>query len=148
MAGWLGATQRVRDCRGASVTANGSAAQARFHRDDVSFAARYANQIARQCGHVCDLLCAVVGEAEPRTRLRPMMLGQIDGDEVTDYPPSWFLRDWARGHYRGCLNAICRGQNPSTRRVSVRVGRGRSTDRLPQKLAAPRKLARNANAAE
>jgi chromosomal replication initiator protein len=62
------------------------------------------------------------GEAEYRSWLRQMTLGSLDGDEITVYLPTHFLRDWVRGHYGARLNMLWQAENPAVHRVDVRHG--------------------------
>ena len=63
-----------------------------------------------------------VGEVEYRSWLRQTSLAGLDGDEVTLFLPTRFLRDWVRGHYGDRLTALWRAENPHVRRVDIRVG--------------------------
>jgi chromosomal replication initiator protein len=63
-----------------------------------------------------------VGEAEYRTWLRQMALAGIDGDEVTVTLPTRFLRDWVTSRYGDRIKTLWQAENPSVRRVDVRVG--------------------------
>ncbi len=81
-------------------------------------------QIAAQWARVRSRLQSEVGDVEYRTWLRQMLLGSIDGDEVTVRLPTRFLRDWVRSHYGDRLNTLWQLENPGIRRVDIRVGAG------------------------
>jgi chromosomal replication initiator protein len=90
-----------------------------------------------QWAQVRTRLQAEVGEVEYRSWLRQMALGALDGDEVTLLLPTRFLRDWVRNQYGEKILALWQTQNPSVRRVDIRVGIGR--EGLAESLsAAPR----------
>jgi len=78
-----------------------------------------------QWAHVRARLQAEVGDVEYRTWLRQMAFGAMDGDEVTLLLPSRFLRDWVRNHYGEKILTLWQAQNPTVRRVDIRVGLGR-----------------------
>ena len=80
------------------------------------------NQMAAQWARVCDRLQSEVGEVEYRTWFRPMTLAGIDGDEVTIYLPTRFLRDWVRSHYGDRLRLLWQSENAQIRLVEIRVG--------------------------
>ncbi|MDG6095054.1 chromosomal replication initiator protein DnaA [Acetobacter sp. AN02] len=64
-----------------------------------------------------------VGEVEYRTWLRQITLGPLDGDEITLFLPTRFLRDWVRGQYGDRLSALWSAEIPSVRRVELQVFR-------------------------
>ena len=76
-----------------------------------------------------------VGEVEYRSWLRQMSLGALDGDEIAMLLPTRFLRDWVRGHYLEKISALWRTENPSIKRVDIRVGHGRQG--LAESVAEP-----------
>ncbi|MGH9640433.1 MAG: DnaA N-terminal domain-containing protein, partial [Bryobacteraceae bacterium] len=80
--------------------------------------------VGGQWNRVRQRLRSDVGEAEYRAWLRQMTIGPVEGDELTLHLPTRFLRDWVRSHYGERLNAFWRAENPSIRRVDIRVGRG------------------------
>jgi chromosomal replication initiator protein len=80
-------------------------------------------QIATQWARIRGRLQADVGDVEYRTWLRQMTLVGIDGDEVTVYLPSRFLRDWVRTHYGEKITRLWQQENPRIRRVDIRVDR-------------------------
>jgi chromosomal replication initiator protein len=129
-----------------SVTANGGATETQAHRDEGSLLAEYARKLAVQWNRIRERLQVEVGEAEYRTWLRQMTLGNVDGDEVTVHLPTRFLRDWVRSHYGDRLNALWHGEDPAIRRVDIRVGRGLSTGGLAESLAASPTPAKSAGA--
>ncbi len=91
--------------------------------------------LAGQWTRVRKRLLTEVGEVEYRTWLRQMSLAGIDGEEVTVWLPTRFLRDWVRSHYGDRLSLIWRSENPRVRRVDVRVGGPAAT--TDHDLAAP-----------
>ncbi len=81
-----------------------------------------AEQLQNQWARVRSRLLQDVGDVEYRAWLRQMALGNIDGDEVTIYLPSRFVRDWVRSHFADKLNALWQSENKRIRRVDIRVG--------------------------
>ena len=79
-------------------------------------------QFAVQWMKVRARLQAEVGEVEYRTWLRQMTLVALDGDEATVHLPTRFLRDWVSTRYGDRLRALWQAENPSIRRVDIRVG--------------------------
>ena len=79
-------------------------------------------QIATQWDRICGRLHAEVGDVEYRTWLRQMTCAGSDGDEVTVHLPTRFLRDWVSARYGSRLNALWQTENPTIRRVDLRVG--------------------------
>ena len=79
-------------------------------------------QIAAQWTRIKARLQAEVGEVEYRTWLRQMDLAGVDGDELTVNLPTRFLRDWVSTRYGDRLRALWQAENPSVRRVDIRVG--------------------------
>jgi chromosomal replication initiator protein len=78
-------------------------------------------QLAAQWTRIRGRLQAEVGEVEYRTWLRQMGLGRLDGDEITVTLPTRFLRDWVSARYGDRLRAMWQSENPSVRRVDIRV---------------------------
>jgi chromosomal replication initiator protein len=78
-------------------------------------------QLAAQWTRIRGRLQAEVGEVEYRTWLRQMGLGSLDGDEITVTLPTRFLRDWVSARYGDRLRAMWQSENPSVRRVDIRV---------------------------
>jgi chromosomal replication initiator protein len=91
-------------------------------------------QLAVQWTRIRGRLQAEVGEVEYRTWLRQMGLAGLDGDEITVTLPTRFLRDWVSTRYGDKLRAMWQSENPSIRRVDIRVG-GTSVPHVP--LAPP-----------
>ena len=81
-----------------------------------------APQLASQWARVRGRLQSEVGDVEYRTWLRQMTLAGLDGDEITVYLPTRFLRDWVRSHYGDRINHVWQQENPEIRRVDIRVG--------------------------
>ena len=93
-------------------------------------------QLAEQWTRVRGRLQSEVGEVEYRTWLRQMTLAGLDGDEVTVFLPSRFLRDFVRGHYGDRLNTLWQAENRLIRRVDIRVGSASPSSGLTESLAA------------
>jgi chromosomal replication initiator protein len=79
-------------------------------------------QLAVHWARIRGRLQAEVGEVEYRTWLRQMTLSGLDGDEVTVTLPTRFLRDWVSTRYGDRLSVLWQAENPSVRRVDIRVG--------------------------
>ena len=79
-------------------------------------------QISSQWSRVRGRLQTEVGDVEYRTWLRQMSLGALDGDELTIYLPTRFLRDWVSTRYGDRLRSLWQAESPSVRRVDLRVG--------------------------
>lgn len=107
-----------------SVTASCSTAEAEASLDQDAPVQTTTPGVGRQWNRVRQRLRSDVGEAEYRAWLRQMTIGPVEGDELTLHLPTRFLRDWVRSHYGERLNAFWRAENPSIRRVDIRVGRG------------------------
>jgi chromosomal replication initiator protein len=94
--------------------------------------------LAAQWARVRSRLRAEAGETEYRSWLRQMTLGGLDGDEITVYLPTHFLRDWVRSQYGARLNALWQSENPVVRRVDVRhKAAAGEQDGLAESLAMP-----------
>jgi chromosomal replication initiator protein len=81
-------------------------------------------QLSDQWVRVRGRLQREVGELAYRNWLRQMILAGIDGDEITVLLPTRFLCDWVRSRYGDKLSCLWREENPSIRRVDIRVGGG------------------------
>jgi chromosomal replication initiator protein len=79
-------------------------------------------QLAAQWSRVRTRLQVEVGDAEYRTWLRQMTLGNLDGDEITVALPTRFLRDWVSTRYGNRLRALWQAENADIHRVDIRVG--------------------------
>lgn len=64
-----------------------------------------------------------VGDVEYRTWLQQIVLGPVDGDEVTLMLPTRFLRDWVRSQYGDRLSTLWNQEIPAIRRVELQVMR-------------------------
>lgn len=64
-----------------------------------------------------------VGEVEYRTWLQQIVLGPVDGDEVTLLLPTRFLRDWVRSQYGDRLSTLWNQEISALRRVELQVMR-------------------------
>lgn len=74
---------------------------------------------------------AEVGDVEYRTWLQQIVLGPIDGDEVTLMLPTRFLRDWVRSQYGDRLNTLWNQEIPAIRRVELQVLRAGDASASP-----------------
>jgi chromosomal replication initiator protein len=89
-------------------------------------------------------LQAEVGEVEYRTWLRQMTMVGLEGDEVTVTLPTRFLRDWVSTRYGDRLRAMWQSENPSIRRVEIRVGSPAVAPApLAESVSAPREIAKD-----
>jgi chromosomal replication initiator protein len=84
-------------------------------------------QVAALWARIRGKLQSEVGDVEYRTWLRQMTLAGIDGDEVTVHLPTRFLRDWVRSHYGEKIEKLWQLEDPTIKRVDIRVGHGRPT---------------------
>jgi chromosomal replication initiator protein len=94
-------------------------------------------QLAVQWARVRGRLQNEVGDVEYRTWLKQMTLTGLDGDEITVRLPTRFLRDWVRSHYGDRLTALWQAEDPSVRRVEIRVGAGVQVTPLAEPLSVP-----------
>src|SRR5208283_1274370 len=78
--------------------------------------------LAIQWTRIRGRLQAEVGDVEYRTWLRQMSMTGLDGDEVTVTLPTRFLRDCVSTRYGDRLRAMSQSEDPSIRRVDIRVG--------------------------
>ncbi len=93
-------------------------------------------ELSAQWARVRSKLRSEAGEAEYRSWLKQMTLGNLDGDEITVYLPTHFLRDWVRSHYGARLNLLWQAENSAVRRVDVRHGpAGQVQNGLAESLA-------------
>ena len=81
-------------------------------------------RLALQWTRIRGRLQVEVGEVDYRTWLRQMTLAGLDGDEVAVTLPTRFLRDWVSSRYGDQLRKMWQSENPSIRRVDIRVCRG------------------------
>ena len=80
-----------------------------------------AAQAAAQWARIRCRLQADVGEVEYRSWFRQMTLGGLEGEELTMYLPSRFLRDWVRSNYGEKITALWQLENPAIRQVDIRL---------------------------
>ncbi|MEA2774530.1 MAG: chromosomal replication initiator protein [Acetobacteraceae bacterium] len=100
-------------------------------------------QLAVQWTRIRGRLQTEVGEVEYRTWLRQMNLVGLDGDEITVALPTRFLRDWVSTRYGDRLRAMWQSENPSIRRVDIRVGSATAQPApLAESVAVPREIAK------
>jgi chromosomal replication initiator protein len=93
------------------------------------------SQLSAQWTRIRGRLQTEFGDVEYRTWLRQMTLGALDGDELTIYLPTRFLRDWVSTRYGDRLRALWQAESPAVRRVDIRVG-GTSDAALAEALPA------------
>ena len=94
--------------------------------------------LSAQWSRIHARLRAELGEADHRSWLHQVRPGRRDGDEVTLYLPTRFLRDWVRAEHGLRLADAWRAEDPAVRRVSLRAaarGKPAEADQLP--VAAP-----------
>jgi chromosomal replication initiator protein len=84
-------------------------------------------RLASQWAAVRGRLQQEVGEVEYRTWLKQILLGGVDGDEVTVMLPTRFLRDWVNKEYGSLITSIWQAENPAIRRVDIRTQPVRGT---------------------
>src|SRR5579862_683578 len=95
------------------------------------------SQLPPQWARIRGRLQGEVGEIEYRNWLRQMTLAGLAGDEITVLLPTRFLCDWVRGRYGDRLSALWQAENPTVRRIELRVGHtGASVSGLAESLAA------------
>ena len=80
------------------------------------------SQLPTQWARIRGRLQSEVGDVEYRNWLRQMTFAGIDGDEITVLLPTRFLCDWVRSRYGDRLSALWHEENPTVRRVDIRVG--------------------------
>ena len=80
------------------------------------------SQLPTQWARIRGRLQSEVGELEYRNWLRQMTFAGIDGDEITVLLPTRFLCDWVRSRYGDRLSSLWHEENPTVRRVDIRVG--------------------------
>ncbi|MGH7155221.1 MAG: chromosomal replication initiator protein DnaA [Acetobacteraceae bacterium] len=109
-----------------------------------------SDQLASHWDRIRARLQTEVGDVEYRTWLKPLTLGAVDGDEVTLYLPTPFMRDWVRTHHGTRLDTLWQLENCGIRRAEIRVGRGaaappgpRPTEPAPARAADERPDARS-----
>jgi chromosomal replication initiator protein len=101
-------------------------------------------QLAVQWARIRGRLQAEVGDVEYRTWLRQMNMVGLDGDEVAVTLPTRFLRDWVSTRYGDRLRAMWQSENPSIRRVEIRVSAPAvQSAPLAESLSAPREIAKD-----
>ncbi len=83
-----------------------------------------AEQVAAQWARIRCRLQSEVGDVEYRSWFKQMTLGGLDGEELTMYLPSRFLRDWVRTNYGEKIGALWKLENPAIKRVEIRVDEG------------------------
>ena len=94
-------------------------------------------QLNLQWARILGRLQVEVGDVEYRTWLRQITLAGIDGDEVSVTLPTRFLRDWIRRTYNDRLNALWQAENPTVRRVDIRVNANPGSPAVPVDPVAP-----------
>jgi chromosomal replication initiator protein len=80
-----------------------------------------SSDIEQQWAQVRTLLRAEIGDTAYSTWLKPLDLGEIDGDRVVIAVPTQFLRDWVATHYADKIRAIWVRINPHVRSVMLQV---------------------------
>ena len=80
-----------------------------------------SSEIEQQWAQVRTMLRAEIGDTAYSTWLKPLDLGEIDGDRVVIAVPTQFLRDWVATHYADKIRAIWVRINPQVRNVMLQV---------------------------
>ena len=94
--------------------------------------------LSAQWSRIHARLRAELGEADHRSWLHQVRPGRRDGDEVTLYLPTRFLRDWVRAEHGLRLADAWRAEDPAVRRVSLRAAaRGKPAEAEPLPVVAP-----------
>ena len=86
-----------------------------------SQAGQSQGQMAAGWARIRGRLREEVGEVEYRTWLRQMTLAGIEGEDAVILLPTRFLRDWVNSHYGDRLRMLWQAEDPSVRRVDIRV---------------------------
>ena len=76
-----------------------------------------------------------VGEVEYRTWLRQMTLAGVEGEDAVILLPTRFLRDWVNSHYGDRLRLLWQAEEPSVRRVDIRVSATPVAEAVPPRNA-------------
>ncbi|MGC8477665.1 MAG: chromosomal replication initiator protein DnaA [Acetobacteraceae bacterium] len=80
-----------------------------------------ATTLSAQWARIHARLRAELSEADHRAWLQQVRLGRRDGDEVTLYLPTRFLRDWVSAEHGLRLADAWRAEDPTLRRVALRT---------------------------
>ncbi len=97
-----------------------------------------SSDIAQQWTQVRTLLRTEIGETAYSTWLKPLDLGEVDGDRVVIAVPTQFLRDWVATHYADKIRTIWNRLNPAVRNVLLHV---RPAGAAPTRAAEPAPVA-------
>ena len=100
-----------------------------------------ATTLATQWGRISARLHTELGEADYRSWLHQTRIGGCDGDELTLFLPTRFLRDWVRGQHGPRLTAAWRAENPAIRHVALRTETTPATATAPAPVAMPAAVA-------
>ena len=93
--------------------------------------------LSAQWSRIHARLRAELGEANHRSWLHQVRPGRRDGDEVTLYLPTRFLRDWVRAEHGLRLADAWRAEDPAVRRVALRAAaHGKPAEAEPLPVAA------------
>ena len=87
-----------------------------------------SGQVAASWARIRGRLRKEVGEVEYRTWLRQMTLTGIEGDEAVVVLPTRFLRDWVNSHYGDRLRSLWQAEDPTIRRIDIRVAQPASSE--------------------
>jgi chromosomal replication initiator protein len=107
--------------RSGGVTSTSQAGRGRAGEAGLKLVRHQDGELGAQWARVRGRLRDKVGDVEFRTWLMPISLAEVDEDEVTLVLPTRFLRDWVRSHYGELLKSLWGDENPSIRRVALRI---------------------------
>jgi chromosomal replication initiator protein len=80
-----------------------------------------SSEIEQQWAQVRTLLRAEIGDTAYSTWLKPLDIGEVDGDRVVIAVPTQFLRDWVATNYADKIRSIWGRINPAIRTVLLHV---------------------------
>jgi chromosomal replication initiator protein len=80
-----------------------------------------SSELSQQWSQVRGLLRTEIGDTAYATWIKPLELGEIDGERVVIAVPTQFLREWVATHYADKIRAIWSRVNPMVRTVLLAV---------------------------
>ena len=96
-----------------------------------------SSEIGQQWAQVRTMLRGEIGDTAYNTWLKPLDVGELDGDRVVIAVPTQFLRDWVATHYADKIRAIWVRINPHVRSVMLQVRNATAPARPPESAQAP-----------
>jgi chromosomal replication initiator protein len=94
-----------------------------------------SSELQQQWSQVRGLLRAEIGDTAYSTWVKPLDLGELEGERVTIAVPTQFLREWVATHYADKIRAIWGRINPTVRTVLLSVRPSGATQ--PRMVEAP-----------